>query len=240
MLRLAVVPVLGLCRPALAAAQGKENKSEEMQTKVGVVRQVGVAGKKTVVMVPREMTFPVNGDTKIHRGGNDQRLADTKVDANVKVEYARTGDNRLAVELSDQIAAAGVVNGSLGIKSVDGQPVAVTIPEPVAPISVIHISGKKDTTVKFQGSQTPKNLFKSALDCIQMFVKANECTAPAKDTRDVAQGIVRTRYSGGKAGTEVELVVVENCGHEWPGDRHGLSASKVLWDFFSAHPKGTK
>ena len=51
---------------------------------------------------------------------------------------------RLAVELSDRIAAAGIVNGSLGIKSVDGKPIAVTIPRPVAPISLITSAASKD------------------------------------------------------------------------------------------------
>ena len=144
---------------------------------------------------------------------------------------------RLAVELSDQIAAAGVVNGSLGIKSEDGKPVPATIPEPVAPISLIHICGKQDRAVKFEGAQTPKNLFKSVPDCIQVFVKADGCAPAAKETKDAEHGMIRTRYSGGKAGTEVELVIVENCGHAWPTEKNGLSASQALWDFFAAHPK---
>ena len=146
---------------------------------------------------------------------------------------------RLAVELSDRIAAVGIVNGSLGIKSVDGKPVAAKIPQPIAPISLIHICGAKDKAVKFDGAQTPKNLFKSVPDCIAVFVKADGCTATAKETRDSGHGVVRTRYAGGKGGTEVELVVVKNCGHEWSGAVQGLSASQALWDFYSTHPRAT-
>ena len=144
---------------------------------------------------------------------------------------------RLAVELPDQIAAAGVVNGSLGIKSLDGKPVSVSIPQPVAPISLIHICGSQDRAVKFEGAQTPKNLFKSVPDCIQFFVKADGCAPAAKETADATHGVARTLYPGGKAGTEVELVIVENCGHAWPIEKNGLSASQALWDFFAAHPK---
>ncbi|MCX7048509.1 MAG: alpha/beta hydrolase-fold protein [Candidatus Sumerlaeota bacterium] len=147
---------------------------------------------------------------------------------------------RLAVELSDRIAAVGIVNGSLGIKSLDGKPVTTEIPAPLAPVSLIHIAGKQDKAVVFQGRQTPKNLFKSVPDCIQTFVKSNACSTPAKVTTDTAHGVSRTLYTGGKAGTEVELVIVEKCGHEWPGERNGLSASQALWDFFSTHPKAAQ
>ena len=144
---------------------------------------------------------------------------------------------RLAIELADRIAAAGIVNGSLGIKSLDGKPVAVTIPKPTASISLIHICGAQDHAVKFAGAQTPKNLFRSVPDCIRHFVEANGCVTPGKETKDAEHGVVRTLYSGGKARTEVELVIVENCGHNWPIPQYGLSASQELWNFFSRHPK---
>jgi len=118
--------------------------------------------------------------------------------------------------------------------------VPARIPEPVAPVSLIHICGKKDRAVKFEGAQTPKNLFKSVPECIQVFVKADGCAPTAKETKDAEHGVIRTRYSGGNAGTEIVLVIVENCGHAWPTDRQGLSASQALWDFFSTHPKGVK
>lgn len=144
---------------------------------------------------------------------------------------------RTGVELSDLVAAVGIVNGSLGIKSLDGKPCGATIPAPVAPVSVIHIAGLKDGVVKFAGAQTPKNLFKSAPDCIGFFVEANQCNATGKETVDDATGVTRTLYSGGKAGTEVELVTVANCDHSWPTVAQGLSASQELWSFFSTHPK---
>ena len=66
-----------------------------------------------------------------------------------------------------------------------------------------------------------------------------DAAGPAKETNNIAHGVARVRHSGGKWGTEVELVVVKNCGHEWPGNQQGLSASQTLWDFFSTHPKAT-
>jgi poly(3-hydroxybutyrate) depolymerase len=147
---------------------------------------------------------------------------------------------RLAVDLADRIAAAGIVNGSLGIKSADGTPCLPDVPKPVAPISIIQISGQKDGVVKFAGGQTPKNLYKSATDCIQFFVQADGCATSGQETRDAEHGVVRTLYSKGKGGTEVELIVVENCNHNWPFPPVGLSASQELWDFFSKHPKAAR
>jgi len=147
---------------------------------------------------------------------------------------------RVAIDLADRIAAAGVVNGLLGIRLLDGKPCIPDIPMPVAPVSLIHICGAKDNLVKFGGGQTPKVIVKSVPDCIQYFVKANGCAAAGKETKDAEHGVVRTLYSGGKAGTEVELVIVENCNHNWPFPPTGLSASQALWEFFSKHPKAAR
>jgi poly(3-hydroxybutyrate) depolymerase/peroxiredoxin len=144
---------------------------------------------------------------------------------------------RIAVELSDVVAAAGIVNGSLGIKSSQGVPCGASVPAPVAPVSLIHICGKRDSVVKFDGAQTPKNLYKSVLDCVDFFVEANECVTPGVDTNDAAAAVSRTLYTGGKEGTEVELVTVENATHSWPMAQQGLATSQALWDFFSTHPK---
>jgi len=143
---------------------------------------------------------------------------------------------RAAIDLADRIAAAGVCNGSLGIRLADGKPSLDGIPKPVAPISLIHICGKKDDMVKFEGTRTPRVVTLSVPDCVQHFVKANGCRTPGKEVRG-AHGVTRTLYSGGIAGTEVELVTLENGGHSWYLAQSGLSASQEVWDFFSKHPK---
>jgi len=92
--------VWGLAGLSLSAAQGAEKQPEQTQTKVGVVKKVDLEGKKIVVMVARELTFTVTENTKIHRGDEAKKLADIKVGANVKVEYTRTGDNRVAKDIA--------------------------------------------------------------------------------------------------------------------------------------------
>ena len=94
------VLVLALFGSNLAAEQGKEKKSEATQTKIGVVKNVDLEGKKIVVMVARELTFSVSDNTKISRRGDVKKLADIKAGARVKVEYTRTGDDRAAVSIA--------------------------------------------------------------------------------------------------------------------------------------------
>ena len=60
---------------------------------------------------------------------------------------------RAAFELPDKIAAVGVVCGAIGIKSVNSVPALDKLPEPKGPISLIHIAGKKDQNVLFEGAQ---------------------------------------------------------------------------------------
>jgi hypothetical protein len=74
-------------------------------------------------------------------------------------------------------------------------------------------------------------------ECIQHFVKADGCTTPGRESTDAEHGLFRTLYSGGKAGTEVELVIVQNANHNWPSSQQGLSTTQELWDFLSRHPK---
>ncbi len=77
-----------------------EKKSEGTQTKVGVVKNVDVEGKKIVVMVARELTFTVTENTKIRRGDAAKKLSDINAGTNVKVEYTRTGDKRIATNIA--------------------------------------------------------------------------------------------------------------------------------------------
>lgn len=75
-------------------------QKEETQMKTGVVRSVGVAGNKLVVMVGTELTFTVTEKTKIRQGSDDKRLADIKVGDRVKVSYNRTGEQRVATNIA--------------------------------------------------------------------------------------------------------------------------------------------
>lgn len=147
---------------------------------------------------------------------------------------------RLAAEMPEEFAAVGPVCGALGIKCIDGQPTLDKVPDPRGPVSVIHIRGLLDRAVKLEGGGGPKTKFLSTADCIEKFVLINGDNAPAQTTIDSANGVTRTLHSGGPNGREVELIVVDRCGHEWPTAAKGLPASETLWTFFAAHGRPTE
>lgn len=147
---------------------------------------------------------------------------------------------RVANDLADQVAAAGIVNGSIGIRLLNVEPSIPDIPAPAAPISIIHVRGGKDNLVKFEGGKAVRVLAWSVPQCLDHFIKADGCATPGQVTRDERHAVTRTLYAGGKAGTEVELVIAENANHNWPSPAQGLDTSQELWDFFSRHPKLTQ
>jgi polyhydroxybutyrate depolymerase len=144
---------------------------------------------------------------------------------------------RAANDLSDRVAAVGVVNGLMGIRLLNGEPPVSELPEPVAPVSIMHIRGGKDNLVKFDGGKTVRVLALSVPQCLQHFVKANHCVTPGVQTRDAEHAVTKTLFSGGTDETEVELIIVDNANHNWPDSAQGFSTTQELWKFFSAHPK---
>ena len=55
--------------------------------------------KQIVVMVARELTFPVTDETNIMHGGVPKKWADIKAEDKVSVEYVREGDARNAKKI---------------------------------------------------------------------------------------------------------------------------------------------
>lgn len=144
---------------------------------------------------------------------------------------------RVANDLADRVAAAGVVNGSIAIRLLNGEPSIPDIPTPAAPVSVIQVRGGKDNLVKFEGGKTINVLAWSVPECLDHFIRADGCATPGTVTRDEEHAVTRTLYTGGTSGTEVELVIADNANHNWPTTNQGLDTSQELWGFFSQHPK---
>jgi len=150
---------------------------------------------------------------------------------------------RLAAELSERIAAIGPVAGTIAVEE----------SQPKRPVPVIHFHGTKDTFIPF-GAVPDKAMryvrFKSLDDSIRTWVKLNGCeTEPKIETLSKdgdAMKVIRKTYAGGKAGSEVVLIVIEEGGHTWPGQQppvgfigksvKTVSANDLLWEFFRKHP----
>lgn len=150
---------------------------------------------------------------------------------------------RLAAEMSDRIAAIAPVAGTIAIEEC----------KPNRAVPVIHFHGSKDNIVPFEMTEEKKPPFmklKGVEESVQIWVKLNGCDqTPTTDTLSKEGDetkVTRTRYGGGKDGSEVVLVVIEEGGHTWPGQKPpvgfigksalNISANDLMWEFFEKHP----
>ncbi len=182
-----------------------------------------------------------------------RRLLDdlaTVVNVDPKRVYATGHSNgammcyRLAVELSDRIAAIAPVGGTM----------AVDLAPLQHPVSVIHFHGTLDTSVPWSGPNrgSPQFLlFTSVEKTVGNWTKANGCPpSPVvenmPDNADDGTTVVRRRCGAGKSGAEFVLYTIAGGGHTWPGKEStvaslgkstlDISANDLMWEFFQKHP----
>lgn len=161
---------------------------------------------------------------------------------------------RLALDLSDKIAAIAPVTAQL--------PLALQDKTPKQPISVMIVNGTEDPIVPYQGGHV--RLFRfgrsrgeilSTADTIEHFRLQNNCQAtpkkislPDKDPNDSTR-VEMEQYTGCADQTEVTLVKVIGGGHTWPGGAQYLkpkligrvskdiNAGAMIIDFFLKHSR---
>ncbi|MEE9913585.1 MAG: polyhydroxybutyrate depolymerase [Deltaproteobacteria bacterium] len=149
--------------------------------------------------------------------------------------------HRLGSALSHRIAAiAPVIAALFGDEA-----------QPARPVSAIMINGMKDESVPWQGGppggrfsdawdQTP---VRPALEQAVFWAAANGCEMKP-DRRETSEVVLaQFRCPEGRA---VELHLVKDNGHAWPGGEPGSRrgdkpvssprATNVIWEFFKAHP----
>ena len=112
-----------------------------------------------------------------------------------------------------------------------------------SPVSVLHVHGTDDTTVRFEGGiatgdtevDTP-----SVPSVIEHWRTVDGCTAPTVTT----VGAMQHSLAYCAEGREVQLTTVAGVGHEWPGsaesgsaDASPFDATETIWRFFEANPQ---
>lgn len=162
---------------------------------------------------------------------------------------------RLALEMSDRIAAMAAVAGalpeSLGKMAWNSRPVPAVI-----------ISGSADPLVPFGGGEV--RFFRKKLgrvisvpDTVSFWVKHNQCNAPpvssdlALKTNKSGLKVKKTSYNGCCNDAGIDFYVVEGGGHTWPRDSlfcqylpaavigkacRDLDSTEIIWEFFTRHP----
>lgn len=176
----------------------------------------------------------------------DQVVADYPVDARrvyaTGISNGGMMSHRLGIELPDKLAAiAPVVAALFGDEK-----------KPAQGVSALMINGALDASVPLAGG-APGGRFANAWDGAHplpataqagFWAAADGCAgAPEVTTQGVVQ---RTRYRC-PAGREVELIVLADHPHAWPGGERGsrlgaqpsmvLNASDEIWAFFKRHSK---
>lgn len=148
---------------------------------------------------------------------------------------------RLACDASSTFVAIGVVAGSLGVEDCD----------PDRPVSVLHIHGTADENHPFEGGIGPKsvqsNEFNPVMAGVEKWVSLDGC---APDPRVERSGAVETTaWLGCRAGTRIELVLIDKAPHAWPGGSvlapevqgepsQALDATREIWEFFENNGDG--
>ena len=156
---------------------------------------------------------------------------------------------RLAAEMPDRIAAIAPVAASLEVK----------LGSIGRPVSVLHFHGTADENLPLAGGQGSRSIagvkFNSVEQSIGAWTKANQCQpAPTVETVpdrfDDGTTVERRSYPGCRAGAEVVLYVITGGGHTWPGRQirtallgtttREISATDLMWEFFSRHSTAVK
>lgn len=147
---------------------------------------------------------------------------------------------RLACDASDLIAAIGPVAGTQNVAPC----------EPKEPVAVIDFHGTADEHLPYNGGLGDQSLagvnFASVKDSIDFWVNFDGCST-VPQTESFAD-IQHETYNNCANGTAVELYTIVGGKHAWPGSdgpawpggdqpTQTISATKLMWDFFAAHPK---
>ena len=164
---------------------------------------------------------------------------------------------RLACELSDRIAAIGVVAGEMMDKDLTlGLERTVFECNPPRAVPIFHMHGLSDNCALFEGGvgngAQPRPPRSAVPDNIAFWSEHNGCTTGP--TQTYTQGDARCEtHSGCNSGADVVLCTVDSGGHIWPGSpassypselqdacggttTQNLRANDQLWEFFKAHP----
>ncbi|HSE39718.1 MAG TPA: PHB depolymerase family esterase, partial [Acidobacteriota bacterium] len=150
---------------------------------------------------------------------------------------------RLGCELSDKIAAIGVVAGAFNY-----QPCT-----PAHPVSVIILHGTADQHVLYIGGTPRKQADRhprtdtAVSDAVAFWTKQDRCSTPPKKEKNGK--IFSEVYENCANNSGVTLFSIQDEGHTWPGGEKWafwadepskeISATNEIWKFFANHPKQT-
>lgn len=117
------------------------------------------------------------------------------------------------------------------------------------PASVIYFHGLQDKVVDYDGADTVIGLLPPVNEAMASWAAHDACPA-ASATTTVSQHVRHFTWEACRGGSGVDVYVVDNGGHRWPGGErpspgrasgvttHEINASALIWGFFDRHALG--
>ncbi|HRI43345.1 MAG TPA: PHB depolymerase family esterase [Fimbriimonadaceae bacterium] len=149
---------------------------------------------------------------------------------------------RLAADMTDQFAAVGTVNGTIGVTA---QSTGMTsrLEKPALPIPVIAFHGWQNDVMPYDGGPAAraKREYVSVNETIRFWRSVNACTAQPLISRYGHRETVRILYPAVGTGADVILYKLPKHDHEWPTtvldgeDGASRTPAELMWAFFSTH-----
>lgn len=125
----------------------------------------------------------------------------------------------------------------LGVASVGGTEVLRRC-RPDRPVSVLHIHGRDDRTVRFEGAILGQPWIPGAVGLARRWRVRNHCPSGRTQTQRSPELLI-SRTMGCRHYTQVQLVALQNFGHAWPsasapyGEPSAYNASSEISRFFA-------
>lgn len=167
--------------------------------------------------------------------------------------------HRLAIDDSDLIAAAAIVEGSLWVERTGRK---LKLPDPKAPLSILIFHTDADQVVPYCGVDNGHVIESSQDDTFNYWAGANSCKSinPSENLCSKFLGhptsVAAKSATNCSAGTDVQFYRLAGGLHWWyegqlnipPGNSSrpynpalsaatGTTTNDVMWKFFAAHPK---
>jgi polyhydroxybutyrate depolymerase len=141
--------------------------------------------------------------------------------------------NRVGCALADLVAAIATNSGAYNFWERC---------EPSRPMPVLAFHGMDDNIVPFGGGKA-RNVIPPIVDWSTAWAARNSCSETPIITTP-ADGVGLQTWSSCKDNADVELYILENHGHSWPGSSvmppsitsQAVNATELMWKFFKVHP----
>jgi polyhydroxybutyrate depolymerase len=141
----------------------------------------------------------------------------------------------LACQLPDRIAAFATVAGAFYPGTTQG---CATSP----PVPLVDFHGTADPIIDYNGGTSHDTPIPAMADWVQGWADHNRCTT--ETTTSIGSDVTELAWSGCAGNAPIDHYRVAGAGHTWPGElvdsgpgsaTHTISATQVMWQFFTAH-----